>query len=169
MKALHLSFPIPIHNTLTPQNQKLFHIPSSSPQIPSIRCRFPPLLAAKADGVAVKETSSSEEAEPIPEGLRRDLMPRHVAVIMDGNGRWARQRGWLTSRGHEAGTRSLMEIIRLCGHWGIKVLTVFAFSCDNWTRPEVGLFSEGFILILELWIWNQWLNVYCFCVVSARG
>ncbi|CAN1329013.1 Dehydrodolichyl diphosphate synthase 2 [Linum perenne] len=66
------------------------------------------------------------------------MMPRHVAVIMDGNGRWAKQRGLVTGAGHEAGVRSLKEMVRLCIEWRIKVLTVFAFSTDNWIRPKVG-------------------------------
>ncbi|WCJ29211.1 Undecaprenyl pyrophosphate synthetase family protein [Euphorbia peplus] len=144
MKSIHLSFPIPISipipipipNTLTPPTPK-FHPPKHK-MVP-LRCRIPPVLGTNSEGLTVKEeeTSSSEEIEPIPEGLRRGMMPRHVAIIMDGNGRWAEQQGWLASRGHEAGSRSLMEIIRLSGSWGIKVLTVFAFSSDNWTRPEV--------------------------------
>ncbi|WCJ29214.1 Undecaprenyl pyrophosphate synthetase family protein [Euphorbia peplus] len=138
MKSIHLSFPIPIPipNTLTPQTPKNSQFPTSNPQVVPIRCRFNPVLATKSEGLAVNE-EETEEIEPTPDGLRREMMPRHVAIIMDGNGRWAKQHGWLASRGHEAGSRSLMEIIRLCGSWGIKVLTVFAFSSDNWTRPEV--------------------------------
>ncbi|XVE59403.1 hypothetical protein DITRI_Ditri05aG0043800 [Diplodiscus trichospermus] len=79
----------------------------------------------------------TDEEEELPAGLRRDLMPRHVAVIMDGNGRWARERGLPTSAGHEAGVKSLRELVELCGKWGIQVLTVFAFSSENWIRPKV--------------------------------
>ncbi|XP_071724258.1 dehydrodolichyl diphosphate synthase 2-like [Rutidosis leptorrhynchoides] len=77
------------------------------------------------------------EEEELPGGLRREMMPRHVAIIMDGNVRWAKQRGEPSMVGHEAGVRSLKEIIELCYKWGIKVLTVFAFSTDNWIRPKV--------------------------------
>ncbi|CAN1329011.1 Dehydrodolichyl diphosphate synthase 2 [Linum perenne] len=77
------------------------------------------------------------EKKELPEGLREEMMPRHVAVIMDGNGRWAKQRGLVTGAGHEAGVRSLKEMVRLCIEWRIKVLTVFAFSTDNWIRPKV--------------------------------
>ncbi|CAN1221754.1 Dehydrodolichyl diphosphate synthase 2 [Linum grandiflorum] len=56
---------------------------------------------------------------------------------MDGNGRWAKQRGLVPGAGHEAGIRSLKEMVRLCIQWGIRVLTVFAFSTDNWIRPKV--------------------------------
>ncbi|KAG8662979.1 hypothetical protein MANES_01G162100v8 [Manihot esculenta] len=139
MQSLHLPFPVPFYQTPTPQKRKLFLSPDVRIQTRPIHR----LLGAKTD-VAVKQedttvvsTAESTEPEPLPEGLRRDLMPRHVAVIMDGNGRWAKQRGGAASMGHEAGARSLMEIVRLSGYWGIKVLTVFAFSCDNWTRPKV--------------------------------
>ncbi|CAA6661685.1 unnamed protein product [Spirodela intermedia] len=73
---------------------------------------------------------------PFPPGLTPELMPRHVAFIMDGNSRWAKERGLPTSAGHEAGYRSLREIVRLSSYWGIKVLTVFAFSSENWLRPK---------------------------------
>lgn len=56
---------------------------------------------------------------------------------MDGNVRWARQRGLPSSAGHEAGVRSLRELVELCCRWGVEVLTVFAFSYDNWVRPQV--------------------------------
>ncbi|XVF19872.1 hypothetical protein REPUB_Repub11eG0148400 [Reevesia pubescens] len=79
----------------------------------------------------------TEKEEELPAGLRRELMPKHVAVIMDGNGRWARQRGLPTSAGHETGVKSLREMVELCCQWGIQVLTVFAFSSENWIRPKV--------------------------------
>lgn len=84
--------------------------------------------------VALREEA---EAEPIPPELTTELMPKHVAVIMDGNGRWAKMRGLPASAGHVAGVESLRRIVRLCNSWGIKVLTVFAFSTDNWVRPKV--------------------------------
>jgi len=81
------------------------------------------------------------EMEPLPEELQAELMPKHVAVIMDGNGRWAKMRGLPASVGHVAGIKSLRRMVRLCYSWGIKVLTVFAFSTDNWIRPKVILIS----------------------------
>ncbi|KAL3536514.1 hypothetical protein ACH5RR_004975 [Cinchona calisaya] len=91
----------------------------------------------------------SEESSPLPEGLRRELMPNHVAVIMDGNRRWARMRGLPVGLGHEAGVRALRGLVELCCKWGIRVLTAFAFSSDNWFRPQaevdflMGLFERG--------------------------
>lgn len=77
------------------------------------------------------------QKDVLPAGLRRELMPRHVAVIMDGNRRWALSRGLTVGCGYEAGARSLRVLVELCLRWGIKVLTVFAFSRDNWFRPTV--------------------------------
>lgn len=63
-------------------------------------------------------------------------MPRHVAVIMDGNGRWAKQRGLPRLLGHRAGADSVRETVRLSGEWGIEALTLFAFSTENWARSS---------------------------------
>ena len=63
-------------------------------------------------------------------------MPRHVAIIMDGNGRWAERRGIDVTRGHEAGTRSVRVAIKAARDFGIKVLTLYAFSTENWRRPQ---------------------------------
>lgn len=68
-------------------------------------------------------------------------MPRHVAVIMDGNRRWASLRDLPVGSGYEAGVKSLKTLIELCCKWGIRVLTVFAFSSDNWFRPKVSSLS----------------------------
>lgn len=63
-------------------------------------------------------------------------LPRHVAIIMDGNGRWARQRGMPRVMGHRQGVLALKPIVRECARLGIEVLTVYAFSTENWTRPR---------------------------------
>lgn len=63
-------------------------------------------------------------------------VPRHVAVIMDGNGRWAQARGLPRVAGHEAGADSVREIVRSCGELGVEALTLFSFSTENWRRPE---------------------------------
>jgi undecaprenyl diphosphate synthase len=62
--------------------------------------------------------------------------PRHVAVIMDGNGRWARQRGWPRSRGHLEGAKAVRECVETCLELGIEYLTLYAFSTENWQRPK---------------------------------
>lgn len=75
-------------------------------------------------------TESSENIE-----LSRDVVPRHVAVIMDGNGRWARRRGLARSRGHSEGAESVRAVVRECRRLGVAELTLYAFSTENWKRP----------------------------------
>ncbi|MBQ2771009.1 MAG: isoprenyl transferase [Clostridia bacterium] len=73
-------------------------------------------------------------------GLHPEALPKHVAIIMDGNGRWAQKRGLPRSFGHRAGVNRLREIIRFSSDAGIQALTLYAFSTENWSRPsdEVG-------------------------------
>jgi undecaprenyl diphosphate synthase len=66
----------------------------------------------------------------------RPAAPRHVAIIMDGNGRWAKQRGMSRQAGHRAGTENIRRIIQAFGERGVEVLTLYAFSTENWTRPR---------------------------------
>lgn len=63
-------------------------------------------------------------------------IPRHVAIIMDGNGRWAKKRGLPRQAGHRAGAENLRRIINACVEFRIKILTIYAFSTENWGRPE---------------------------------
>ena len=63
-------------------------------------------------------------------------VPHHIAIVMDGNGRWARQRFLPRIAGHRQGVESLRRCVRLCAERGVKVLTVFAFSSENWNRPS---------------------------------
>ncbi|KAM3262786.1 hypothetical protein ACQJBY_053103 [Aegilops geniculata] len=72
----------------------------------------------------------------LPEGLRAESLPRHVALVMDGNSRWAAARGMPPTDGHEHGMRALMRTVRLSRAWGIRVLTAFGFSLENWNRPK---------------------------------
>nr|CAB3459585.1 unnamed protein product [Digitaria exilis] len=69
-------------------------------------------------------------------GLRPELMPKHVAIVMDGNRRWAEARGLTTPEGHEAGAQALKKIIELSVAWGIRATTMFAFSQENFKRPQ---------------------------------
>ncbi|MBF2046198.1 MAG: polyprenyl diphosphate synthase [Leptolyngbya sp. IPPAS B-1204] len=71
----------------------------------------------------------------LPADLKRERLPRHVAVIMDGNGRWAKQRGLPRIMGHRRGVDALKDILRCCKDWGIQALTAYAFSTENWGRP----------------------------------
>jgi len=72
-----------------------------------------------------------------PWPLDPEQLPTHVAIIMDGNGRWARQRGLPRLAGHRAGTENLREVLRAAVEFGIKILTIYAFSTENWGRSEV--------------------------------
>ncbi len=67
--------------------------------------------------------------------LNRDRLPRHVAIIMDGNGRWARQRGLSRIKGHQTGAQSVHEVVRVSRELGLQYLTLYAFSEENWQRP----------------------------------
>lgn len=68
--------------------------------------------------------------------LERGNLPRHIAIIMDGNGRWAKSRGLPRVAGHKEGVNSVREITRACGELGIETLTLYTFSSENWKRPR---------------------------------
>ena len=71
----------------------------------------------------------------LPADLNSQNLPTHVAVIMDGNGRWATQQKLPRIAGHRQGAKTLKELLRCCKDWGIKILTAYAFSTENWRRP----------------------------------
>ncbi|MFH1418149.1 MAG: isoprenyl transferase [Planctomycetota bacterium] len=68
-------------------------------------------------------------------GVPRETIPRHVAIIMDGNGRWAQERGLARVQGHEAGAENVRDIVTHCARLGIECLTLYSFSTENWNRP----------------------------------
>jgi len=74
---------------------------------------------------------SNDNPEIIPEHV-----PRHIAIIMDGNGRWAKARGLPRTEGHRQGTENLRRILRACVEFGVEILTIYAFSTENWKRPR---------------------------------
>ena len=71
-----------------------------------------------------------------PHALDMKRIPEHVAVIMDGNGRWAKQRGLDRGQGHKAGIRAVREAITTCNDIGVRYLTIYSFSTENWNRPK---------------------------------
>ena len=81
------------------------------------------------------------------------VVPRHVAMIMDGNGRWAKARGLPRLAGHRAGTENLRPILEACAEFGIEILTIWAFSTENWRRPETEVM--GLLRILERMIQRE--------------
>ncbi len=82
-----------------------------------------------------------------PLNLPAERIPRHVAMIMDGNGRWALSRGLPRLAGHKAGTENLRRVIRASVEFGVKYLTIYAFSTENWGRPPEEV--QGLMFILE--------------------
>jgi undecaprenyl diphosphate synthase len=81
------------------------------------------------------------------EQVEFDQVPRHVAIIMDGNGRWAKERGRPRLAGHRAGTENIRPVLRACVEFGIETLTIWAFSTENWRRPEKEV--KGLLRILQ--------------------
>lgn len=84
----------------------------------------------------------SDEKQKLPE-----IVPTHIAIIMDGNGRWALARGLPRLAGHRAGTENLRRVIEACIEFGIRYLTIYAFSTENWGRPKEEV--EGLMKIFE--------------------
>lgn len=82
---------------------------------------------------------------------KADHLPRHIAIVMDGNGRWARKRGQPRSFGHRAGQKAVRSTVEFCVRQKIEALTLFAFSSENWKRPddEVGALMELFLRALD--------------------
>lgn len=81
-------------------------------------------------------TAQKIELQNLPTDLKPELLPKHVAVICDGNGRWAKRRGLPRFVGHQRGTDALKNLLRCCDDWGIGALTAYAFSTENWGRPQ---------------------------------
>ena len=77
-------------------------------------------------------------------------LPKHLSIIMDGNGRWAKKQGLLRALGHERGTKSVKEIIKSCAKLGIENLTLYAFSSENWNRPKIEVDTLMKILVRSL-------------------
>ena len=94
---------------------------------------------------------SSIKHQSLPTTLNPQRIPDSIAIIMDGNGRWAKQKGMPRIEGHRQGAKTLKNILRTCKNWGIKTLTVYAFSTENWGRPltEVSFLMKLFEKLLR--------------------
>ncbi|HCW75431.1 MAG TPA: isoprenyl transferase [Candidatus Marinimicrobia bacterium] len=92
----------------------------------------------------MNQTIESLKSEILAQGN----LPNHIAIIMDGNGRWAKQRGLPRVAGHSEGIKSVRVVTRLCGEMGVKYLTLFTFSSENWQRPRLEV-SALMQLLLE--------------------
>ena len=82
--------------------------------------------------------------------IDKNKIPQHIAVIMDGNGRWAKKRGMKREKGHRAGRKSVKKIVESCIELGIKNLTLYAFSTENWNRPKLEIDFLMQLLFLSL-------------------
>jgi undecaprenyl diphosphate synthase len=82
--------------------------------------------------------------------INKDNLPKHLAIIMDGNGRWAKKQGLMRAFGHENGTKSVRKIVEVCAKLGIENLTLYAFSTENWNRPKIEVDTLMKILINSL-------------------
>lgn len=82
--------------------------------------------------------------------IDKDKLPKHLAIIMDGNGRWAKQQGLLRVVGHENGTKSVREVVEASAEIGIKNLTLYAFSTENWNRPKLEVQTLMRLLVKSL-------------------
>lgn len=141
-------FPFPVKFCSQPKSIKLQIFPNLTKRLP-----IHPLASAQNSAtsnidhnyIAMDESSINEEEVPLPTELRRELMPKHIAVIMDGNRRWAKRRGLPVALGYAAGIRALRNFVKLSYNWGISALTLFAFSSENWFRPKVNSITSLYL------------------------
>ncbi|QYA24330.1 isoprenyl transferase [Gramella sp. MT6] len=84
------------------------------------------------------------------DNLNLDKLPEHIAIIMDGNGRWAKQKGFLRASGHKEGTKAVRDIVEGCAEIGVKNLTLYAFSTENWNRPKLEVDTLMKLLVSSL-------------------
>ena len=113
-------------------------------------------------------TNLPSSTRTIPEIAR---IPRHIAIIMDGNGRWAKQRFMPRIMGHQRGVESLRAAVRACRDLGVEYLTVFAFSSENWRRPvdEVSFLMSLFLKMLEREVASLHKNNIRFKIIGDRS
>ena len=95
-------------------------------------------------------SASSAELRAQEALKQRGAIPRHIAVIMDGNGRWAREQGMRRVQGHTAGVKSVREVTECCAELGVEVLTLYTFSTENWQRPATEIDALMHLLIRSL-------------------
>ena len=89
----------------------------------------------------------------LKEQIKRDRLPRHVAMIMDGNGRWAQKKGGERLFGHRNGVESVRQVVEAAGELGVEYLTLYAFSTENWKRPRTEI--DGLMALLTNTIANE--------------
>jgi undecaprenyl diphosphate synthase len=94
-----------------------------------------------------KKSLNSSASSGLPEDLDKTKLPTHVAIIMDGNGRWAKKHLLSRIKGHEKGSEAVRTIVRACREFGISYLTLYAFSTENWQRPKAEIDALMTLLI----------------------
>ncbi len=101
----------------------------------------------------------------------KNPQPKHVAVIMDGNGRWAKNRGLPRAAGHQSGFRTTRDLVEACARRKVEALTLFAFSSENWARPEqeVGLLMDLFLRGLKSEVSKLHENNVCISFIGERS
>lgn len=105
-----------------------------------------------AQAVVARMRRRNPHADPLSRlpDVHPERIPRHIAVIMDGNGRWARQRGFPRLFGHRNGAAAVREVIEECGRLGVEVVTLYSFSMENWKRPREEVDALMFLYITYL-------------------
>lgn len=86
----------------------------------------------------------------LKEQIHTESLPKHIAIIMDGNGRWAKQQGFKRVFGHENGTKSVRTVVEACAELGVEFLTLYAFSTENWNRPRLEVETLMKLLVSSL-------------------
>ncbi|ULC59380.1 isoprenyl transferase [Flaviramulus sp. BrNp1-15] len=86
----------------------------------------------------------------LKDNIQTKTLPKHIAIIMDGNGRWAKQKGMMRAFGHENGTKSVRQTVEACAELGIENLTLYAFSTENWNRPKLEVQTLMKLLVSSL-------------------
>ncbi|MCE9664143.1 polyprenyl diphosphate synthase [Halomonas sp. M5N1S17] len=116
-------------------------------------------------------TSAQTQDSQVPPSAPGGDVPRHVAIIMDGNNRWARARGLSGVRGHRAGVEAVRAVIRRAAERGVETLTLFAFSSENWRRPEaeVRALMELFLIALKREVKKLHANGIRLSVIGDRS
>lgn len=103
---------------------------------------------------------AAKKLERLAKSINKERLPRHIAIIMDGNGRWAKARGLPRTAGHQAGVESVREVVEACREIGVKYLTIYIFSTENWRRPpkEVAALMRFLRRYLEIELENLHRN-----------
>lgn len=101
--------------------------------------------------LTLTDTVQTEEDKSLQEKIKKNgFVPRHIAIIMDGNGRWAQNKGNIRLFGHKAGVESVRDVTEACAQLGVEYLTLYAFSTENWSRPTVEINGLMKILVNSL-------------------